>query len=322
MKVPERVSVVKVLLTAVGFKRKYQSMLEKLVIDGHFLTMQIFQFARWIILNETANNFTFDPGYFLHESLKQNTRYDELVTNHFHAYCAAADAAKKACGTMTPIAVHVARAAVTNCTVNIAKNFSTYLHCAINKAPFLDEHCKTLRARMAGKIKAEINAACNREVWAPARVLRQAIQSRPMKFDELDNYSLRAYLRAVGGREVPKEASKWSITKRKRSNRRRTKARHRALYEAELALLIPAHPEHPTALLPKTYQYCPLRTWFVAGHVHINTETLYLHFLIARSEELNVSGGSSMEELWGKVFDIRSKPFKPCEGPEKYVGFV
>ncbi|KAJ2788425.1 hypothetical protein GGI18_002959, partial [Coemansia linderi] len=128
--------------------------------------------------------------------------------------------------------------------------------------------------------------------------------------------------RAVGGREAPKEASKRSITKRKRANRRRTKARHRALYEAELALLIPAHPEHPTALLPKIYQCCSLRTSFVPGHVHITTEALYSHFLMARSKELNVSGGSPMEELWGKVFDIRSKPFKPCEGPEKYVGFV
>ncbi|KAJ1811667.1 hypothetical protein LPJ60_006704, partial [Coemansia sp. RSA 2675] len=68
MKVPERVSIVKVPLTAVGFKRKNQSMLEKLVVDGHLLTTQMFQYYRWIVLNETANNFTFDPGYFLHES--------------------------------------------------------------------------------------------------------------------------------------------------------------------------------------------------------------------------------------------------------------
>ncbi|KAJ2801973.1 hypothetical protein H4S07_004800, partial [Coemansia furcata] len=252
----ERVSSLKVPVSRLGWKASHKPTLDALVLLVHKLTVHSGQLARFIFINETARDPSFNPGFCLDQAffyrvfmsfcqrqyvtatvptgpwipndfldssdlidlaellesdtpddvvdfmespelvrlaemlesadlvhpaltatVQRNQFFDELIASHFDEYCAAADMAMGRYGSMSRIGNYVSTQPLNDYTVNIKQRFGHFR---------IDERRRDLEREMAGQDIDAIRAAREQRLWAPARAVRRAIESRPISLDGLD----------------------------------------------------------------------------------------------------------------------------------------
>ncbi|KAJ2384459.1 hypothetical protein GGI05_005003, partial [Coemansia sp. RSA 2603] len=302
----------------------YKERLEALVCHVHLMTVHMYQFARFIFISE----FSLDPSFPIHTYICHSFFYEvflcfdlqrrpittknnhtlairALLTKHHQAYSIATGIATSLdeivsapnlnLGTFSAIANSTAIQAVTAYNNGVKNQFGNFLRRTINRILDTKTRKKQLENSREWANDHEFRAACEEEIWKPARIFKDAIaNAKPDNLSDEMKELFRPMFAAYG------------------------------TYTSEKGLYYDAK-AHPERHLGAFYHVCriledkrvtnaqcfPLRTSFSPCHMTISTEVLCRNIL---QIPYNTTKPPLLEETWGLVLDLKSKPFKPTSG--------
>ncbi|KAJ2833342.1 hypothetical protein FBU31_001923 [Coemansia sp. 'formosensis'] len=251
----------------------------------------------------------------------------QLIDYYIGDYCVSAGLANKQYKKMGGIASYISTQMVTAYKVNIKQRYGERLRYAVNSILNTRQRAKKKRKDLEKKEEpqSEITAQCKREIWAPAREVKEAIGMRVPVVYKLDK---------DGNPEVDDDGNLIVDENKVRVFEQLSPVLqcYDINYEFDKDNIyydIKAHPAKHLRAFSKlcqiiednnggirkkkgrnkkanSIQCFPLRTTFVPCHMTINSRIIREHIL---QGDKGITSKSSARKVWGAVLNRRSKPF-------------
>ncbi|KAJ2882423.1 hypothetical protein H4R27_003455 [Coemansia aciculifera] len=271
---------------------------------------------------ETGDSPTAQPRKGRSEKAS-TAEFKELIAKHIYNYCASAQFFPETYKPMSSIARYVKDEIATAYAVNIKQRFGQRLRYAINSSLRTHQRVKEMYETMKFHSDSEIRAKCEEQIWAPARAIKEAVQSRtPLchVYDSNGNPMVKngKYVIDEDKQRVVDEPAQvlrsydkdytfmsdnmYYDIKARPSEHLRAFSRLCQLIETRNQGVRKKKGRNKKA---NSVQCFPLRTSFVPCHMRINAEIIRQHIL---PREKGLSTLDPMD-IWRRVVNLDAKPF-------------